>query len=307
MKIHSVLLLTAVLLLGASACNNKPVESSEEIVVAKASVSVTNIITGNIEDWVTLNGRTVFYIKNQVFAPISGYLTVVNVKFGDKVEPGKILFEIQTRENRALEQSGNKNVIPEKLGSIPVASTNSGIINEPLQVGVGAYVTEGSPLCSIADNNDLQVLVNVPYEFHSLVSTGKRCKLLLPDGSKFNGTVTAIRPFVDESSQTQEVLVKPESKITWPENMNLTVLFLKEEKNDSQLILKKALLTDETQTEFWLMKVVNDSVAIQVPVKTGIKNDSLVEIVSGGLAPDDIIILEGGYGLEDSSLVNIIK
>ncbi len=307
MKVHSILLLAAIAFLLIGSCKNKPAENTEEIIVPKASVSVTRIKKGNIENWITLNGRTVFYKKNQVVAPISGYITAVHVKFGDKVEMGKVLFEIQTRENRALEQSGNESKMPGDMGIISVASTTDGIINEPLQLGEGAYVCEGSTLCTIADNNDLQVLVNVPFELHSVVSPGIKCRLLLPDNSQFTGTVTAIRPFVEENSQTQEVLVKPSGNINWPENMNLSVTFLKENKDETLLVPKAALLTNETQSEFWVMKIVNDSLAIQVPVETGLKNDSLVELVSTGLTPDDIIILEGGYGLEDSSLVNIIR
>ena len=89
--------------------------------------------------------------------------------------------------------------------------------------------------------------------------------------------------------------------------MNLTARFQKAESKNSLLIDKKTLLTDETQTEFWVMKIVLDSIAVIVPVETGIKTDSMVEIISSGLTPNDIIILEGGYGLEDSSLVNIIR
>ena len=89
--------------------------------------------------------------------------------------------------------------------------------------------------------------------------------------------------------------------------MNLSVTFLNDSKDETLLVPKKALLTDETQTEFWVMKIEHDSLAIQVPVEIGLRNDSLVEIVSTGLAPEDIIILDGGYGLEDSSLVNIIR
>ena len=55
------------------------------------------------------------------------------------------------------------------------------------------------------------------------------------------------------------------------------------------------------------MKVLNDSIAVKIPIETGIMNDSMVEIISGGLSTNDIIILEGGYGLEDSSLVTIVR
>ena len=285
-------------------CVNQKTENSEEIVVPKAAVKITSPVKGNIEDQLVLNGKTVFLKKTQIVSPISGYITAIHVKLGDQVQDGKVLFEIQTRENKALQQAGKESI---GMGNILVSATTSGIVNEPVSLGLGAYVTEATPLCSLADNNDLLVLVNVPYENHNLIKQGTRCQLLLPDNSRVDGAVFQIRPFINETSQTQEVLIKPSGGRKLPENMNLTASFRKSESSETMLLPKKALLTNETQDEFWVMKIVQDSVAIIVPVETGIKTDSLVEIRSAGLTLDDIIILEGGYGLEDSSLVNIVK
>ncbi len=290
-----------------SSCKNKPAENTGESIVAKAAVSVTKPVVGNIESYVTLNGKTVLYKKNQEPAPISGYITAVDIKFGDKVKAGQVLFEIQTPENKALEQSGNTNQGMSEFGIISVKATTSGIVSEPILLGTGAFVTEGSVLCTIADLNDLLVRVNVPFEYHDVIKPGGKCSLQLPDNTTNSGTVLSLRPFIEESSQTQEVLVKPAGTHTWPENMNLTVSFLKDNVQASLLLPKAALLTNETQDEFWVMKVVNDSIAVIVPVETGIKSDSLAEIVSGRLGVNDVIIIEGGYGLEDSSLVTIVR
>ncbi len=307
MKTNSILLFLVACLIILSSCKNKPAENAEEEVISKAAVSVTHARMGTIEDKITLNGRTVFLNKNHVVSPISGYITAIHVKYGDIVEAGQALFEIQTRENKALEQSTTENSGLKGFGRISVTATTSGIVNEPLLLGPGAFVPEGNTLCTIADFKDLQVLVNVPFEYHNLIKPGGKCTLLLPDNTQTSGTVLNIRPFVDENSQTQEVFVKPSGNNAWPENMNLTVSFRNEKSDKSLLIPKKALLTNETQDNFWVMKVVQNDIAVQVPVETGIKNDSLVEINAGAITENDVIILEGGYGLEDSSLVNIVN
>jgi multidrug efflux pump subunit AcrA (membrane-fusion protein) len=227
----------------------------------------------------------------------------VNIKYGDNVSEGKVLFEIQTRENKALQQNGTDG----GFGKIEVQATTSGMVNEPVTLGEGAYVTEGTPLCILTDINDLMVKVNVPYENHNIVSKGVRCRLFLPDQTQVEGTVSLVRPFVDDISQTQEVLIKPLSLRPLPENMNLTASLLNTESPETQLLPKNALLTNETQDEFWIMKIVDDSIAMIVTVETGIKNDSLVEILSPILNPEDVFILEGGYGLEDSSFVTIVR
>jgi multidrug efflux pump subunit AcrA (membrane-fusion protein) len=300
----NLLLITAAFSLLISCGGRKQSEPSEEIVVPKAAVKITSPFKGNIENLLVLNGKTVFLKKNQVVAPISGYITAVNVNFGDKVQEGNILFEMQTRENKAFQMAGQSNT---NFGKITVQATTSGTINEPITLGVGAYIVEGTPLCNLVDNNDLMVQVNVPYENHNLIKLGMRCRLFLPDNSQIEGNVSQIRPFINETSQTQEVLIKPAVSRPLPENMNLTAGFIKSENTKTLLLPKKAILTNETQDEFWVMKIIQDSLAVMVPVETGIKNDSLVEIISGGLTMEDIIILEGGYGLKDSSLVKIVR
>ncbi len=303
MKNTSLLILLITFLTLLFSCKSKPTENSAEIVVPKAAVTITSPKNGKIEDKITLNGKTVYLKSNSVVAPISGYLTAVNIKLGDNIQQNSVLFEIETRENRALQQAGSES----GLGRIKVKATASGMINEPVTLGIGAYVTEGTPLCNLVDVNDLLVAVNVPYEFHGLAKIGTNCQLFLPDHSQIEGAVFQIRPIIDEASQTQQILIKPKSNRQLPENLNLTATFQKSGSGETLLLPKKAILTNETQTEFWVMKVVQDSIAVIVPIEMGIRNDSLVEIISADLKLSDKIILEGAYGLEDSSLVNIVR
>lgn len=309
-KMKKILFFTvaAVILSLFTSCGKRSTGDNEEIVVPRASVTTTQITEGNISELLPLNGKTVFLKKNEVISPISGYITAIHIKFGDQVKKGDVLFEIQTREDKALEQSQMGDSIGfQNFGRISVTATTSGMVNKPLTLGAGAYVVEGSTLCTLADTKDLLVRVNVPYEYHRLVKEGIDCRLYLPDNSQVEGTVYQVQPYIDETSQTQEILVKPEGIHAWPENMNLIVSFLKADSKETLLLPKKALLTNETQTDYWVMKIVRDSMALKVPVKTGIKNDSIVEIISDQLKAGDNIILEGGYGLPDSSIVKIEK
>ena len=302
-KISKLTFLVALILSLFSCGGSKQTDNSEEVVVPKAAVRITSPIMGKIADQVTLNGKTVYLKSNSVVAPISGYLTAVNIKLGDNIQENAVLFEIETRENRALQQAGNDS----GLGKIKVRATAAGMINEPVTLGIGAYITEGSLLCNLVDVNDLLVAINVPFEFHGLAKIGTNCLLFLPDHSQMEGTVFQIRPFIDEASQTQQILIKPKSKRQLPENLNLTATFQKSGSVETLLLPKKAILTNETQTEFWVMRIVQDSVAVIVPIEMGIRTDSLVEIISTEIKLSDKIILEGGYGLEDSSLVNIVR
>ncbi|MDP4197634.1 MAG: RND transporter, partial [Bacteroidota bacterium] len=64
---------------------------------------------------------------------------------------------------------------------------------------------------------------------------------------------------------------------------------------------------NETQTEFWTMKAVNDTLAIKLKVKKGIETDSLVQIIQPILNVNDRFITDGAYGLADTAKIMIHK
>jgi len=277
-------------------CKEK--NTNQEVQTPLISVKTTVIQQGNIENYIRLNGKTIYLKKNRIVSPISGYVINMNVKYGDIVQKNDIMFELQTKESKALSNN---------IGDIKVLASSGGIVSELIVNQSGTYLVEGDLLCTIVENRDLIIQVNVPYEYKALLQTGANCKIMLPDNTMLEGAITKILPTINEINQTQLVLIKPDTKGQLPENLNLTVRFIIEKHTNSLLISKEAVMTNEKQSEFWLMKIVNDSMAVKIPIHKGIENDSIVEILSQGLNKNDLIISEGAYGLPDSSIVKIAK
>ena len=277
-------------------------EAKEEEQKPVVSVKTSPVTFGGIDNKLSFNGKTVYLKKNQVVSPISGYVRKMSVKFGDVVKKGELLFEIQTKENKALENSGSGN-----MGLIKVFAPSYGVISVLSVTENGAYVVEGAPLCTVAENNEVLVQLNLPFEYNSLVKTGTKCRLVLDENTKFNGTVYQILPTVDEANQTQQILIRPHTNKQLPENLNLAVEILKSRHSRTCLVPREAVMTNETQTEFWVMKVVGNKLAIKVPIKKGIENDEQVEALSSDLTATDVVISEGGYGLNDSTVVKVEK
>jgi len=55
------------------------------------------------------------------------------------------------------------------------------------------------------------------------------------------------------------------------------------------------------------MKMINDSIAVKIPVKTGMESENKIEIISPQFQPKDKILLTGNYGLEDTAKVIVEK
>ena len=290
------LLYIAIFLLNS--CSKKEATDQEQTPIV--SVKTSAVRFGKIESKLTFNGKTVYIKKNLVVSPISGYVRKISVKFGDYVKKGDLLFEIQTKENKALESSNVGNA-----GLIKVFAPSHGVINVLNITENGAYVLEGASLCTVAENNEVLVQLNLPFEFNSLVKTGASCTLVLGEDTRFSGTIYQILPTVDDANQTQQILIKPHYSKPLPENLNLEVEIVKASHNNTCLVPRNAVMTNETQSEFWVMKIVGNKLAIKVPVKKGIENDELVEILNSGLIASDLVVSEGGYGLNDSTKVAV--
>jgi hypothetical protein len=70
---------------------------------------------------------------------------------------------------------------------------------------------------------------------------------------------------------------------------------------------KSAVLSDETETDFWIMKMINANTAIKVPIQKGIQTEDRIEILSPVLTREDKILLTGNYGVSDTIKVKVIK
>lgn len=275
----------------------------EEQQAPVVSVKADHISIGTISTEVSFNGNTVYLRKNQVVSPITGYVTKVNVRFGEEVRKNEVLFEIRTIESQALDADSTAH----NFGVIKVNASSEGFVDDIAVNESGAYIPEGGQLCSIVNNRDLMMKVNIPFEYNSLVQKERKCSIILADNSVLTGSVIRFLPVMDEANQTQTVLIRPETSRQLPENMNVIIKFPGESHRHALLISKSALMTNETQGEFWIMKIDSGNLAVKVPVVKGISNDSIVEILSDRLQVNDRVITDGAYGLSDSSVVKIAE
>jgi multidrug efflux pump subunit AcrA (membrane-fusion protein) len=270
-------------------------------------VTVTTIDTTGIDDYEEVSGTVSYIVKTPIKSIITGYITAVNAKTNYKVAKGKRLFSIKTKEAIALGNDVNK--LDPKLNfgsavSIPASST--GFITA-VNVENGNYVQEGDVLAIINDSNNYGVVINVPFELKKHISINQQLSIYLPDGTSISATVKQFIPAVDASSQMQSVFLKMNSNEVLPENLIVSVRIPKSNKSNIITLPKAAILSNEIETDYWVMLLKNDSTAIKVPVQIGIKNQERTEIISPKFKATDKIVTSGNYGVGDTIKVKIIK
>ena len=287
-------------------CKSNKETTDETASKATTPIRVTSVQITSIGEEITLNAVSVFQQKNVVKGTAGGYIAQVYVKIGDVVKAGKILYILKTKEAEALNNLSQKDSTFHFKGEMVIKAPASGVITE-LDKSSNDYVADGEQLCVIAQQNSFVFQLSVPFEQNKYVYIGENCSLLLPDSTIVSGTITSKLASVDAVSQTQNYVIKPNSSRYLPENLVATVQITKNAKQHAQVVDKNCVLTDETVENFWVMKLINDSIAVKVPIIKGISTDTHVEILSPKFSKDDRLINTGNYGLPDTANVKITQ
>jgi HlyD family secretion protein len=313
MKGGTIYLVFVLLLAGCGSGSKTPEVAAKDPVKTGATdsasegtpVTVTSVDRGGLTDSIELNAVSAFLQKSYVKAVTNGYLQSSDVYPGKYVEVGQTLFTLQTKESRSI---GNSiRILDTTLhfsGVTAIKANQHGYITQ-LNHQSGDYVQDGEQLAVISDRNSFVFLLDLPYELRPYVLGKKNVELLLPDGTRLNGIVGEVMPTVDSASQTQNVVIRINTAKMIPENLIAKVSVIKTAKANTQALPKAAVLTDETESTFWVMKLIDSTTAVKVPVVKGLETKDKVEILSPVFTPADKILVTGNYGLPDTAKVKV--
>lgn len=292
---------------GLISCGADPASSIEPTPESGTPVTITQISFGPLKETVELNATSAFQLKTFIKANATGYLQLVNAQLGKFIHAGQEVFVIKSKEAAAL---GNTiNVLDSSFrftGLVHIKAPGSGYVTT-LNYQNGDYVQDGEQLAVISDKNSFVFLLDLPYELIKYLGGNKNVLLRLPDGTNLNGYVAAVMPSVDPVSQTEAVVIKVSTNQQIPEGLIAKLLLVKQSNQNALWLPKEAVLADEVQREFWIMKLIDSITAVKIPVKKGIETSSSVEILSPVFSPNDKIILTGNYGLADTAKVAVIQ
>jgi multidrug efflux pump subunit AcrA (membrane-fusion protein) len=270
-------------------------------------VTVTSVSTEPLAEYIELNATSAFMQKNYIKANANGYLQSNFTQPGQYVNRGQVLFTIKTKEAQSIGNAVNQLDSSFKFsGTNAIKAGEKGFITQ-LNHQAGDYVQDGEQLAVISDMNSFAFLLDLPYELRPYMQNKKTVALMLPDGEKLTGTVSGSLPSVDPASQTQSIFIKVNAGHSIPENLIAKVRIIKNLKNSTISLPKATVLTDETQSNFWIMKMIDSSTAVKVAVTKGIETSDRIEILSPPLSAGDKILLTGNYGLADTAKVKIIQ
>ena len=300
------------ILTGLVACKNNgksdpPAAGDDPPAETKTPVTTAPISIGDLADSIELNATSSFLQNSYVRSIATGYIRSVNINPGQFVRTGTPMFTIETKESTIIGNSISKLDSSFKFSGISTAKAGlSGYVTQ-LNHQVGDYVQDGEQLAVISDINSFVFLLNLPYELRPYVLNKKSVDLTLPDGVRLKGYISQVMPTVDSASQTQPVVIKISSATPLPQNVIAKVMIIKSIKLHAQTVPKSAVLSDEAQTSFWVMKLIDSATAVRTPIKKGLEQSNTIEILDPVFSKTDQVLITGNYGLPDTAKVIVEK
>ncbi|MBU1565605.1 MAG: efflux RND transporter periplasmic adaptor subunit [Proteobacteria bacterium] len=308
--------------------------------LATANVTASKVVKRIAGNQIEVVGTVQAVEQAVISAKITGNVITLPVDLGSRVKHGELLAELsaaeisaQVQEARAQLEQAKRNLAREEnllkknaatpetvkalndslriaeaahkttltmLDFTRITAPFTGIITRKL-VSVGDLATPGKPLLHIEEENNLQVLTDIPEAMILKITKGDKLKVFIPSVDLgLVGTVSEVSPVADPSSRTSPI------KLRIPNNPQL--------RSGQFARVTLAMAQAETLAvpagavvPFGQMEkvfVVDDGKAWLRLVRTGAKSDQYLEILSG-LAEGENVVVDGNNNLEDGQPVTV--
>lgn len=280
-------------------------DKSEKTYSSGIPVTVSSPNIGEMITYMEFSATSAFLFKSVVKSPITGYIEGLNVNPGDMVIRNQNLFSVRTKEATAIQEDSLNSLLLFN-GFLDVKAAIDGQISS-IQHSKGDFISEGEPLCEVVIPESFVFIMDVPFESSNYAKLNSACEIVLPDNRVINGKIKSHLPSMSASSQTERFIIRMDKSENLPENMNVKIRIIRESVKTAVSLPKMCILTDETLQNFWVMKLINDSIAVKVIITTGISKGEFLQITKPEFNAADLFLSSGNYGLGDTAYVKVMK
>ncbi len=170
---------------------------------------------------------------------------------------------------------------------------------------VGEMAPAGTPLVTVMDTSSLIAKLHLSQAMVQRMKVGDKAQVTVHGlDTPIQGAVSLISPALDPGSTTVEIWVKltnPDAKLKAGAPAHVAIVG-RTVPNALQVPTSALLPADDGSLS--VMVVDSQSTARLKPVTIGIRLPDTVQILSG-IAPGDLVIDTGGYGLQDGTKVRL--
>lgn len=257
----------------------------------KIATEATHAELGQLEALADNQRRTVAR-----YAKLAANKSISADRYDEAIAQLRVLEE-QLRAARARLQQSER-----ALTKTRVLSPYAGVVDAEL-ISPGDFVKVGKPLFRVATVDRLRARLPLPELLASKISVGQTVELWSPVAPdiKVTSAISEIRPTIGVGNRAIDVFAIFDNPGTWQPGGSVTGEIVTERRTAALMVPETAVVLRPAGT---VVYVVEDGIARQRLVETGIYRDGLVEI-RAGIAPKDLVIDSGAGFLTDGTAVSV--
>jgi len=268
--------------------------------------------------------------RARVSPRVPGVVVAVRVTEGQQVAKGSVLFELDSRaadiavefakktlerETQLMETGGTSPKVLQQAQQqlddarvqqafLKIASPLDGTVTR-VNVAPGEAVDLTSVLAEVVDLDRIVVSANVPVAEVASLEPGQSCEIVVDIGNEaISCELIFIGASVDLATGTVPARVSVQSASGLLPGEFVSVRIVSTEHKDSLAVPVESVSKSEDGE--MVVSVVQNGIAVQMPVTTGLHDRGLVEIDGNGLRPGQAVVTEGAYALPNETRVIVI-
>lgn len=170
-------------------------------------------------------------------------------------------------------------------------------------VDAGDWAGQGTPLFRIATDRLLRAQLPFPEYVADQLRTGLSVQLYSPvaPDQEVAGTITEIRPMLGSGTRSMLVIAEFENPGGWRPGASVNGQVVLETREDALLVPEVSIVLRPAGS---VVYVIEDGAAHQRVVRTGVRNNGMIEVIEG-LSPGDVVAVDGAAFLTDGTAVNV--
>lgn len=177
----------------------------------------------------------------------------------------------------------------------------SGVVEKKL-VDTGDFVNVGDPIVQIVSKQKLRAHLPFPEHIGAQLKPGLKVRLSTPTSDQpVESVIQELKPMITEGSRTIDVIADVMNEMSWQPGASVTGTVVLGEQSAAMMIPEQSLVLRPAGE---VVYVVRDNIAYQAIVRTGSRQNGLIEILEG-LSVNDAIVVDGAGFLTDKAQVSV--
>jgi multidrug efflux pump subunit AcrA (membrane-fusion protein) len=311
---------------GVAGCSRSGSDTEQAAPRPVVEVRIDSVRVGPVAATVRAPGATRALRQETVAAPVDGQVASLDVLPGEAVHAGAVLARLETKESVAgragaemlLGQAATPEARARAEADLQRARRNATVleVRAPFDAVVvtraanpGEYVSAGGALFDLVDLGSLCFVARVTARDLARIHPGEPAHVEFESTPprRVEARVESVNPQLDPAAQTAEVRLRFTPAV--PANLQAETFgfatIVIGGKEAALLVPHAAVLRDDATGDHTLVEAVGDTLGIIRHVAIGLEADGAVEVSGAGLRGGMHVVVEGHYGLPDSTRLSV--